>query len=86
MASGNTIADFFEDRSVFITGSTGFVGKVLVEKLLRSCPKIKRLYLLMRTSPTKDISTRRSELVHNQVEIHIYKGINYIVKILSSGF
>ncbi len=67
MVSESTIADFFQDRSVFITGSTGFVGKVLVEKLLRSCPKIKRLYLLMRTSSSKDISSRRSELVNNQV-------------------
>ncbi|XP_046643602.1 putative fatty acyl-CoA reductase CG5065 [Daphnia pulicaria] len=67
MASESIIADFFQDRSVFITGSTGFVGKVLVEKLLRSCPKIKRLYLLMRTSPNKDIATRRNELINNQV-------------------
>uniref|UniRef100_A0A0P6D5V9 Fatty acyl-CoA reductase n=1 Tax=Daphnia magna TaxID=35525 RepID=A0A0P6D5V9_9CRUS len=67
MASENSIADFFADRSVFITGSTGFVGKVLVEKLLRACPKIKRLYLLMRTSSSKDIATRRRELINNQV-------------------
>lgn len=67
MTSEKSIADFFEDRSVFITGSTGFVGKVLVEKLLRACPKIKCLYLLMRTSSGKDIATRRKELVNNQV-------------------
>lgn len=71
MASDSIIADFFQDRSVFITGSTGFVGKVLVEKLLRSCPKIKRLYLLMRTSPSKDIATRRNELINNQVNFSI---------------
>jgi fatty acyl-CoA reductase len=72
MASESIIADFFQDRSVFITGSTGFVGKVLVEKLLRSCPKIKRLYLLMRTSPNKDIATRRNELINNQVMFNLF--------------
>lgn len=70
MASENSIADFFEDRSIFITGSTGFVGKVLVEKLLRSCPKVKRVYLLMRTSAGKDIVCRRNELINNQVDPH----------------
>jgi len=32
------IAEFFKQKSVFITGATGFVGKQLVEKLVRSCP------------------------------------------------
>jgi hypothetical protein len=44
----------------------------LVEKLLRSCPKIKRLYLLMRTSPNKDIATRRNELINNQVMFNLF--------------
>ncbi|RZC42435.1 NAD binding 4, Sterile and/or Epimerase domain containing protein [Asbolus verrucosus] len=43
-----SIPEFFRDKSVFITGGSGFVGKVLVEKLLRSCPDLKSIYLLMR--------------------------------------
>jgi fatty acyl-CoA reductase len=35
-ASG--IADFFKQKTIFITGATGFIGKQLVEKLVRSCP------------------------------------------------
>lgn len=67
MAS-SAIADFYEGRSVFITGATGFMGKVLVEKLLRSCPKIACLYLLMRQTPKKDVQTRREELLNNPVK------------------
>ncbi len=32
------IAEFYKKKSVFITGATGFIGKQLVEKLVRSCP------------------------------------------------
>ena len=38
---------FYEDKVVFITGGTGFIGKVLLEKLLR-CTDVRRVYLLIR--------------------------------------
>ncbi|XP_022824171.1 putative fatty acyl-CoA reductase CG5065 [Spodoptera litura] len=42
------IPEYFAGREVFITGATGFMGKVLVERLLWTCPDISRLHLLMR--------------------------------------
>uniref|UniRef100_A0A8D9FFJ1 Fatty acyl-CoA reductase n=2 Tax=Cacopsylla melanoneura TaxID=428564 RepID=A0A8D9FFJ1_9HEMI len=39
---------FFRDANVFITGATGFMGKVLLEKLIRSCPEIGMIYILVR--------------------------------------
>lgn len=46
--TGVNIADFYAGRSVLITGGTGFMGKCVVEKLIRSCPRIDRVYLLVR--------------------------------------
>ncbi|XP_061400774.1 fatty acyl-CoA reductase 1 [Musca vetustissima] len=43
------IAAWYAGKNVLITGATGFMGKVLVEKLLRSCPDVKGLYLLIRS-------------------------------------
>jgi len=63
----STIAEFYRNRSVFITGATGFLGKVLVEKLLRSCPDIKTLYLLMRPKSGKDICIRLQEFIQNPI-------------------
>ncbi|XP_065204446.1 fatty acyl-CoA reductase wat-like isoform X1 [Planococcus citri] len=45
---GTPVQEFFRDVTVFITGGTGFVGKILTEKLLRSCPHLKHIYLLVR--------------------------------------
>jgi len=36
------------NRTVLITGATGFIAKLLVEKILRLQPRVKRLYLLVR--------------------------------------
>lgn len=43
------VESFFAEKNVLITGGTGFVGKVLVEKLLRSCASIQNIYILIRT-------------------------------------
>lgn len=67
MKNHSNIAEFYQDKSIFITGSTGFMGKVLVEKLLRSCPGIDRVYLLLRPSKGKDIACRLEELINNEV-------------------
>ncbi|PBC32174.1 putative fatty acyl-CoA reductase CG5065 [Apis cerana] len=58
-----SVRDFYKDRSIFITGGTGFMGKVLVEKLLRSCPGIKNIYILMRPKKSQDIQQRLQKLL-----------------------
>ncbi|XP_039953324.1 putative fatty acyl-CoA reductase CG5065 [Bactrocera neohumeralis] len=59
-----SIPQFYAGRSVFITGGTGFMGKVLVEKLLRSCPDIKNIYLLIRPKRGQEVSARLNELLN----------------------
>lgn len=64
-----SVKDFYRDRSIFITGATGFMGKVLVEKLLRSCPDIKNIYLLMRPKRGHNVQERLQELLNGPVII-----------------
>lgn len=40
------------------------MGKVLVEKLLRSCPGIENIYLLMRPKRGHDINERLNEIIN----------------------
>lgn len=61
------IGRFFDNKSVFITGATGFMGKVLVEKLLRSCPGIKNIYLLLRSKKGLNAGQRLDELFNAKI-------------------
>lgn len=48
MESLNSIQKFYNGKTIFITGASGFMGKVLVEKLLYSFSDVKEIFILMR--------------------------------------
>ncbi|XP_023955148.1 putative fatty acyl-CoA reductase CG5065 [Bicyclus anynana] len=62
-----SIAECYEGQSVFITGGTGFVGKVLLEKLLYSCPGIDKVYLLVRETQGATAHQRMQKLLEEPV-------------------
>ena len=44
----SSIQDFYRGKKLLITGVTGFVGKVLLEKFLWSLPEIDKIFILIR--------------------------------------
>ncbi|CAG0880705.1 unnamed protein product [Cyprideis torosa] len=63
---GTPIVNFYRGKHVLVTGATGFMGKVLVEKLLRSCSSIGKIYLLMRPKKRQDIFQRLKDMTDAQ--------------------
>ncbi|XP_034251022.1 fatty acyl-CoA reductase 1-like [Thrips palmi] len=44
-----TVSGAFDGKVLLLTGASGFVGKALLEKLLRTCPGIRKVYIIMRS-------------------------------------
>ncbi|XP_074284317.1 fatty acyl-CoA reductase 2, chloroplastic-like [Silene latifolia] len=62
------INNFFEHKTLFITGSTGFMGKVFVEKILRVLPSIQKMYLLVRASDAEVAKQRvKKEIIESKL-------------------
>ncbi|XP_045531138.1 putative fatty acyl-CoA reductase CG5065 [Pieris brassicae] len=62
MSAGMSINDYYRGKGVLLTGGSGFMGKVLVEKLLYSVPDIGNIYILMRPKRGKSVYQRLEEL------------------------
>ncbi|XP_026684749.1 uncharacterized protein LOC113470475 [Diaphorina citri] len=64
---GTPIQEFYRGATVLITGGTGFMGKALTEKLLRSCPHLRRIYLLIRPKRGKPVQERLDAIFEDRV-------------------
>ncbi|XP_045770374.1 fatty acyl-CoA reductase 1-like [Maniola jurtina] len=60
------VVDFYADKTIFITGASGFIGKILIEKLLRCCPDIKVIYLLLRKKKEQSPRERLNEIINTR--------------------
>lgn len=56
------VQEFYKGKTIFITGGSGFMGKVLIEKLLYSCSELEEIFILMRPKRDKSIDDRLDEM------------------------
>lgn len=72
------VSNFYKDTVVFITGGTGFIGKLLIEKLLRVF-SIKRIYLLVRPKNNMTADVRLEKFFEESVRIIIAHSQHFAV-------
>ncbi|KAK0084560.1 hypothetical protein PV325_006789 [Microctonus aethiopoides] len=56
------IQSFYAGKTIFISGGTGFMGKVLIEKLLYSCSDLKRIYIILRSKRGRSPENRIEDI------------------------
>ncbi|TVU06687.1 hypothetical protein EJB05_49911 [Eragrostis curvula] len=62
------VVEYFRGKNILITGSTGFLGKVFVEKILRVQPDVKKLFLLVRAVDVESAKQRvQTELTTREI-------------------
>lgn len=61
------LQEFYKNSKILITGGTGFIGKVLAEKLLRSYLTVSTIYLLVRPKRGRNVEQRIQALLDNSV-------------------
>ncbi|KAG5330621.1 FACR1 reductase, partial [Acromyrmex charruanus] len=61
--SSKTIPAFYAGQSIFLTGATGFLGKMFIEKILRSCPDVREIFLLIRSKKELTVNERFEKLL-----------------------
>ena len=72
----NTLEEFYAGSGILVTGATGFVGIGLLEKLMRVCPRITAIYILIRPKTNETIKQRFKKIMDDPVRKYILVSFN----------
>ncbi|XWS56140.1 hypothetical protein CRYUN_Cryun09bG0061000 [Craigia yunnanensis] len=68
LQEGIGIVKFLRGKEFFITGSTGFLAKVLIEKILRTVPDVGKIFLLIKAKNKEAAMERlKSEIINAEL-------------------
>ncbi|XP_021745855.1 fatty acyl-CoA reductase 2-like [Chenopodium quinoa] len=65
---GIGIVKFLRGKTFFVTGATGFLAKVLIEKILRTVPDVGKIYVLIKAK-NKEVASKRlkNEIMNTEI-------------------
>ncbi|XP_017980749.1 PREDICTED: probable fatty acyl-CoA reductase 4 isoform X1 [Theobroma cacao] len=62
------VVKFLQGKTILVTGATGFLAKIFVEKILRIQPNVNKLYLLLKAADAKSATKRlHSEIIDTEL-------------------
>lgn len=67
-----SVKQSFKGANVFLTGVTGFVGSLVLEQLLRVCPEVGTVSVLIRARKNKSAKERLENLLSSGEELDSY--------------
>lgn len=67
------IQKWYAGRTILVTGGTGFMGKILLEKLIRALPCIENVYVLIRPKKNLTCIQRLAAIVELPVIVVLQK-------------
>ncbi|KAL6433466.1 hypothetical protein ACFW04_006533 [Cataglyphis niger] len=79
------IVETFVGRKILLTGGTGFLGKVILEKFLRCLPEIAQIYMFIRLKKGKDPKQRLLEILNSPLfeKVKAERGLPAIEKVIT---
>uniref|UniRef100_A0A1A9WVE9 Fatty acyl-CoA reductase n=1 Tax=Glossina brevipalpis TaxID=37001 RepID=A0A1A9WVE9_9MUSC len=62
-----SVTKYYIGQEILITGGSGFIGKALIEKIMRSFPEFNKIYVLLRSKADKNAEERLQILLNDPV-------------------
>ena len=59
------VKEFYKDKVILISGCTGYLGKIILETILRTCSDFKTVYVLIRQKKGTTVSKRLHHDIFN---------------------
>ncbi|KAF3525929.1 hypothetical protein F2Q69_00049202 [Brassica cretica] len=73
VSDGVGIVRFLKGKSYLVTGATGYLSKVLIEKLLRASPEIGKIFLLIKANDQESANKRLYDELLKQIHGSYYE-------------
>jgi fatty acyl-CoA reductase len=80
MAGNFSIHDYFSGGAVLVTGASGYVGGLVLEKLLR-CTDVEKVYIMLRSKKGEDMQSRLDKMINSSPLMHLLRGNPVLRKI-----
>lgn len=77
------VVDFYKGKNVLITGGTGFLGKVILWKLIDSCQNYNKIYLMLRSKNDSPAQKRLVQLLKGKPFCFKYDYVTLLKKIVA---
>lgn len=68
------VKSYYSNKSILITGCTGYLAKIILEKIIRTCSDFKKIYVLMRVKQGVALKDRmNNEILNSEIFNILYK-------------